>query len=69
MIKTSVITIGFPKIPSSPISHTIFSLFLPLDKSIANSNGTISDFSSRYLDFIEANLDRDWAVKRLGKIE
>ena len=55
-----------PKTTSgSPYTH-IFLLF-PLSKKLANSNSVTTDWSSRYLDYIESNLDKSWAVERLGE--
>lgn len=56
----------FPKIPNSSIHPTIFSSLVPLDKGLAVSNRTVSNYSSQYLDYIESNLDKQWAVERLG---
>ncbi|VVA43928.1 conserved membrane hypothetical protein [Candidatus Roizmanbacteria bacterium] len=49
----------------SPYYNFITSYF-PLTKSVANSNRTISDYSSRYLDYLESNLNDDWTIERLG---
>ena len=49
----------------SPYYNFITSYF-PLTKSVANSNRTISDYSSRYLDYLESNLNDDWIIERLG---
>src|SRR3990167_1002595 len=45
----------------------LFTSFLPLAKNIAISNRSLRDFGSRYLDFLEANLDQGWAAQRLGE--
>lgn len=57
----------FPKSTSPSIYVNIFSAFLPLGKDLAVSNGTISNYSSRYLDYMEANIDKVWAAQRLGE--
>ncbi len=56
-----------PKVANgSPYANIFFNLF-PLSKNLAISNKTITDWSSRYLDYIESNLDQSWAVERLGE--
>ena len=56
----------YPKTNSgSPYYNLIISYF-PLVKNTANSNRTISDYSSRYLDYLENNLDNDQIIERLG---
>lgn len=57
----------FPKSPNGSIHPTLFSFFLPLSKSLAVSNRTTGNFSSRYLDYLESNLVYPWAVNRLGE--
>lgn len=57
----------FPKLPNGPIDPTLFNRFLPLSKNLGVSNNVVSDYSSRYLSFLEANLDRKFAVERLGE--
>ncbi len=57
----------FPKSPNGSIHPTLFSFFFPLNKSLVVSNRTISNYSSRYLDYLESNLDSAWAVNRLGQ--
>ncbi len=56
----------FPKSPNGSVHPTLFSFFLPLSKNLAVSNRTVSNYSSRYLDYLESNLDSPWAVNRLG---
>lgn len=46
----------------------IFTSLLPIEKNIAISNRTLRDYGSRYLDYLESNLDEDWAVKRLADL-
>lgn len=57
----------FPKIPNGSIHPTIFSSMVPLSKGLAVSNRTVANYSSRFLDYIEDNLDKDWAIKQLGE--
>jgi len=57
----------FPKSPNGSIHPTLFSFFFPLNKSLAVSNRTIGNYSSRYLDYLENNLNSPFAVNRLGQ--
>lgn len=56
----------YPKLPNSSIHPTIFTSLTPLNKGLIVSNSTVSNYSSQYLDYIEANLDKEWAINRLG---
>ena len=57
----------FPKtlLPSSYFN--IFHVLFPLPKNLAISNRTMTDWTSRYLDYLELNLDQPWAAERLGE--
>lgn len=58
----------YPKGVNNGSAHfNVFNSLLPIDKGLAISNRTVSDQSSRYLDFIESNIDREWAVRYLGE--
>lgn len=57
----------FPKTSNGPVFFNVYNSFSPLSKSLGISNRTTSDLSSRYLDFLESNLDKQWAVERLGQ--
>lgn len=56
----------YPKLTNGAFYPSIYSLYIPLAKSIANSNRTVSDYSSRYLDYLEVNLDKSWAIAKLA---
>ena len=57
----------FPKnlLPSS--YYNVFHILFPLSKNLAVSNRTMTDWSSRYLDYLELNLDQPWTAERLGE--
>lgn len=57
----------FPKIVNTPPFSNIFLSLFPLSKNLAISNRTMTDWSSRYLDYLELHLDQPWAVERLGE--
>ncbi|MEK7177816.1 MAG: hypothetical protein AAB705_03250 [Patescibacteria group bacterium] len=56
----------YPKSSSGSVYYNFFLSYFPLTKNTANSNRTISDYSSRYLDYLENNLNEEWAVDRLA---
>ena len=56
----------YPKTNSGSPYYNLMISYFPLVKNTANSNRTISDYSSRYLDYLENNLDNYQIIERLG---
>ena len=56
----------YPKSNNGSPYYNFLTSYFPLTKNSANSNRTISDYSSRYLDYLENNLDKEWAIQRLA---
>ncbi len=57
----------YPKNSSPSAYYRVFNSLFPLSKNLIVSNRAMWDWSSRYLDYIEANLNKSWAVRRLGQ--
>lgn len=57
----------YPKNSSPSAYYRVFNSLFPLSKNLIVSNRAMWDWSSRYLDYIEINLDQSWAVQRLGQ--
>jgi hypothetical protein len=56
-----------PKVTIGPPFSSIFMIFLPINKDLAISGKVPTDFSSRYLSYIESNLDSKKIIERLAE--